>query len=70
MKNPTTVQSQAIEHLQRHAQAWSGLLGWLTESHARALEECARADDELAVRRLQGEVRALHGLIGTLTPKK
>ncbi|MBN3777436.1 hypothetical protein G3O06_07710 [Burkholderia sp. Ac-20345] len=70
MKRPNAQQLLAIEQLQSRAQAWEILLEWLGENHVRALAACACADDELAVRRLQGEVRALSGVIDALTAKK
>ncbi|KVD35431.1 hypothetical protein WI84_16305 [Burkholderia ubonensis] len=70
MKNPNAQQLLAIEQLQSRGQAWEIMLDWLRENHVRALADCACVDDELAVRRLQGEIRALSGVIGALTPKK
>lgn len=70
MKNPNAQQLQAIEHLQSRSQAWEAVLEWLRENRIHALQSCARADDEMAVRRLQGEVRTLTDLLGVLEPKK
>ncbi|MCA8017739.1 hypothetical protein [Burkholderia metallica] len=70
MKSPNAQQLLAIEQLQRRGQTWDVVLEWLRENHGRALSDCARVDDELAVRRLQGEVRTLAALIDALAPKK
>lgn len=70
MKIPTEQQLLAIEQLQRHGHAWNALLDWLRDHRARSLDDCARADDERAIYRLQGEARVLTDMIGTLTQKR
>lgn len=70
VKIPNQQQSLAIGQLQRYGQAWEFLLAWLRDNYANALHECARADGEIAVRRLQGEVRTLKDIIGALEPKQ
>lgn len=69
MKAPDAKQREAIEALQRRGLPWDVLMAWLGQNHARAQSECVRADDEVHLRRAQGEARCLAELIEMLTAK-
>ena len=57
---------QSLHHLSQ----WTTLLEWLKQNLLRAQSECARADDLVHVRRIQGEARCLLDLLDQLTPKR
>ncbi|SAK62609.1 hypothetical protein AWB76_03278 [Caballeronia temeraria] len=69
MKRPTDRQRAAIDSLQRNGDAYRSFLEWLHEVRVDVLAECARMDDDIQIRRLQGEARCLADLISTLKPK-
>ncbi|QUO26148.1 hypothetical protein KEH57_04255 [Burkholderia cenocepacia] len=68
LTQPNTQQRAAIESLSRHT-GWPLLVDWLTENHQRAMDQCARADDDVHLRRAQGEAQCLSALLRTLLPR-
>lgn len=70
MKAPDAQQREAIANLQRLGVPWHLMLGWLQQNLTRAQHDCARADDLIHVRRVQGEIRTLADLIEYLTPRR
>ncbi|MGF6697618.1 hypothetical protein OKW38_002230 [Paraburkholderia sp. MM5496-R1] len=70
MRAPNAQQLNAIELLQKRGEAWEVFVAWLSDSQLRAQDQCVRADDDVSVRRLQGEARCLGELVSTLKPKQ
>ncbi|SIO50589.1 hypothetical protein SAMN05444172_2584 [Burkholderia sp. GAS332] len=69
MKSPDTQQREAIQSLQRNGAAWQLFVAWLDQNCARVERECANADDDIHVRRAQGEARCLREIVSAVTPK-
>lgn len=70
MRVPNSQQLTAIEVLQKRGEAWQVFLAWLDENRLRAQDQCVRADDEMSIRRLQGEARCLGELASFMKPKQ
>ena len=70
MKGMDAQQREAVASLQRNGPQWLQLLSWLQENRSRVLNECARADDETHIRRLQGQAHTLAEVIEALLPNR
>lgn len=70
MKPPSAQQREALASLQRYVPQWTLFLDWIQENRTRCMTECARADDEIHTRRLQGQTFVLTELLEALTPKR
>jgi hypothetical protein len=69
MRAPNAAQRDALLSMQRHGAQWEIVIEWLRQCHERARDECVRADDDVHVRRAQGEARCIGALLDILTIK-
>ncbi len=69
MKVPNPRQREAIQALQKHYEQWEQLLIWLQGIVQQVQQDCSRADNEIDIRRLQGQAHLANRVLEMLTPK-
>lgn len=68
LKHPSDSALQTIRSLQ-HQEGTKALVDYLTAARAQCLDQCARAPEDLIVRRAQGAVMALDVVLDLLKPR-
>lgn len=68
LRPPSEQTLQSLRSLQ-HQEGTKALVDYLTAARLQCLDQCARAPEELIVRRAQGAVMALDVVLDVLKPR-